>query len=408
VPIKVSPKGSYRFNRTFSRGKGREPLRITRASGVMGAEGVTKFENEPKKIQNEFRYRDGLLTRLYEQGDFETLQRFQDGEIQIQEIISFDKQGRLRQIGQELVSARPLWKTWEEAIPNMRTDTGKPISSETRRNYTSSMKRLKSLGIPGLGEDCDISALRYVDWARAYDAWEDSPAAWNHIGRGLSRFLTVVLGDKFHPIRREVVRRFPKMTEFARVSSLTRIQFYRILDMLPEKWRPYFVTLAVTGLRIGELCALNQEDLDQEPHTISVAGVDVTVYGIRVKDSKTPSGVRTVYVAETYWPYVVASVPVPVTHWYLRDHWNAAVDRAGMRDVRVHDLRHFAAQLLSDEGVPEAAIQALLGHADPSMTRMYSMTTAKKETAAAMAGIFPVLGNLTDEERRKLMIREVQ
>lgn len=403
MPVKVSVNGSYRFNRKFP-GIGVNDDRVTRTSGVKGV--ADCWDKEPKKVQREFHYRDGLLTKLYDAGQLETLARFQLGEIKIQELIAADKQGRLGTVGNDLVSYRPLWKTWEDLIPVMRTDRGRPLSSETRRNYTSSMRRLRSLDLPGLGEDAAIVALKKVDWSKAHDAWEDSPAAWNHIGRALSRFLTVALGEKYHPIRREVVRRFPRMDEHPRVSKLTRIQFYRILDMLPFRWRCYFVTLAVTGLRLGELCALTPEDLDREPHTLKVGGMDITVFGVNVKDSKTPSGVRTVYVAEVYWPYVLASVPVPVTHWYLRDHWKAAVDRAGLTDVRIHDLRHFAAQLLSDANVPEAAIQALLGHADPGMTRMYSMTTAKKETAAAMADIFPVLA-LSDEERRKLLLREV-
>jgi integrase len=38
------------------------------------------------------------------------------------------------------------------------------------------------------------------------------------------------------------------------------MDFYRVLDCLPSPWRPYFVVLALTGLRTGELCELQAED----------------------------------------------------------------------------------------------------------------------------------------------------
>ena len=108
---------------------------------------------------------------------------------------------------------------------------------------------------------------------------------------------------------------------------------------------------------------------------------------------------RKIYVAEEFWPFVIASVPMPISHWYLRDLWNSAVDRAFPdqdMDLRIHDLRHFSAQQLSNAGLPEAMIQAQLGHADPSMTRMYAMQTARAETAASMA---TVMRSLSERER---------
>jgi integrase len=42
------------------------------------------------------------------------------------------------------------------------------------------------------------------------------------------------------------------------------VEFYRVLDMLPTRWRCYFVTLTLTGLRLEELRELEPEDLDHE------------------------------------------------------------------------------------------------------------------------------------------------
>ena len=46
------------------------------------------------------------------------------------------------------------------------------------------------------------------------------------------------------------------------------MEFYRVLDSLPSRWRSYFVTLTLTGLRLEELCELRPEDLDHEARAI--------------------------------------------------------------------------------------------------------------------------------------------
>jgi integrase len=80
------------------------------------------------------------------------------------------------------------------------------------------------------------------------------------------------------PLQRESAGR-------ARSSGFGEMDFYRVLDFLPSRWRSFFVTLAVTGLRLEDLCELQAESLDYEWRAI------------RMKDSKSPTGVRTIYVA---------------------------------------------------------------------------------------------------------------
>ena len=373
---------SKRFDRIFG------GVRVTRPSGV----DLEKYQAGNRTAVREFDYRDGLLTKLWDRGQKDVIVALARGELDIQDLVAADRMNRLGGLAADIATLKPLWSTWEEIIPKLRTDKGRPISAASRANYTYSMKRLKALGI--LPETALIADLDSVDWTRSYRAWDASAAAWNHLGRALSRFLTVVLGDKFHPLRRKVAREFPKMDEHPRVPSFTLAQFRRVLDMLPEKYRAPFIVLAYTGMRLGELVNLTPADLDHSPTVVKAGGKEVKVYGIHIRDAKTAAGVRKIYVAEEFWPFVLDSVPMPITHWYLRDIWNSAIDRAfpdREMDIRIHDLRHFSAQQLSDAGIPEATIQAQLGHADPSMTRMYSMQTARADTAVKMAGVMRTL-----------------
>lgn len=121
-------------------------------------------------------------------------------------------------------------------------------------------------------------------------------------------------------------------------------------------------------------------------------------------------GLATLYVSPQFWAWVAAAVPVPYTHWYLREQWRSAVDRAwpdARRNYRVHDLRHLALQLLSDAKVPVADIQAQARHRDPKQTLQYLLQTARKGTAVQMETLFPAL-TLDGDAARRLLLKKVE
>jgi integrase len=389
MPAKVSPNGSFRLDRTFG------GLRITRASGVKG-----DWAN--KKVRREYEYRDGLLTKLWERGQVDVLEAFSKGELTIEDIVNADRLGKLGGLASDLATLKPLWSTWEAIIPTLKTDRGRPISEGTRLNYEGSMKRLRAMKLPALGDAALIADLERVDWAKSYEAWDQSAAAWNHLGRALSRFLTVVLGDKFHPLRRKVVKSFPRMDEHPRTPDLTVRDLKRIIDMVPERYRSPFVVLALTGMRLGELMRLTPDDLHPSTGSIEIKGRHFGKDGEVRRGPKTKHSVRKVYVAPQHWHHVEASVPMPISHWYLRDLWRSAIDRAFPeedRDLRIHDLRHFTAQELSDAGVPLTDIQAGHGHASLDQTADYARRSARKRNADVMGGVMDAFSHPSERER---------
>jgi integrase len=52
--------------------------------------------------------------------------------------------------------------------------------------------------------------------------------------------------------------------------------------------------------------------------------------------------------------------------------WDRIRRRAGLNDVRLHDLRHSFASFLVNQGVSLYVVQGLLGHASPRMTQRYA------------------------------------
>ena len=178
-----------------------------------------------------------------------------------------------------------------------------------------------------------------------------------------------------------------------------------------------FVRLAaVTGARRGELCGLRWTDLDLANSSLSITR---SVIGMRndellVKDTKTHAGRRIALDGETVealarqhdrhaeraatvgtslsnQAYVFATTidgsrprrPDGMSLAFIRLR-----RRAGVKELPLHSLRHFAATRMLDAGVPVRTVSGRLGHANPSTTlNVYShWVAATDQDAAAMLG----------------------
>ena len=135
-----------------------------------------------------------------------------------------------------------------------------------------------------------------------------------------------------------------------------------------------FMTLYYTGLRIGELLALEYSDIDFEGCTISVSK---SCQRIGKKDiitpPKTPGSVRTISIPEflrdklrdyTGQIYGLGNHDriFPCTRDFFRYHMRIATKDGDMKRIRLHDLRHSHASLLIELGFSPVAIADRLGH----------------------------------------------
>ena len=350
-PVKTSAGGAFRFDRDFSRiGVGR----IQRSSGT--------------NKKSEFKRRDGILTKLAENAQIELLKALQRGDIAIEELVAADRDDKLMSSLSNLHARRPLWETFE------RTITTLSCAEATRRRYAVSVRALRQKTKQRLRPDARISDLADVNWEQLRAGWGGSAADWNHMRRAVSTLLSRVMGDKFHPFRRELVARIPIADEGGgRVPDLTPEHFWRIVDALPEHARPGVVVLVATGMRIGEYMNTTKAHLRS------------STLGINVPGTKTKASKAIVHVDERLWPWIEAGVPAPLQEGWLRKYWNRACGRLGIQDLRLHDLRHCHGQWAVLEGVNEAAVQVALRHSTPEMTRRYTKTRNKGDVARAVA-----------------------
>ena len=172
-------------------------------------------------------------------------------------------------------------------------------------------------------------------------------------------------------------------------------EIVRLLEACRSSLNPYLatiVTIAInTGMRKGEVMGLEWERID-------LATSRITLY--RTKSRK-PRGVpmnRAVYEA------FVALEPDAATRtgrvfrrtdggaWgQIRTAFANALERAGIKDFRFHDLRHTAASHLIMRGRSLKEVQEVLGHADIKMTMRYLHLSPSHLRAAvdALDGLTP-------------------
>ena len=67
----------------------------------------------------------------------------------------------------------------------------------------------------------------------------------------------------------------------------------------------------------------------------------------------------------------------------MNPFWQRVRGEAGLRDVRLHDLRHTYATFALRQGESVLAIGRLLGHADPETTLRYIASISALQTAAS-------------------------
>lgn len=148
-----------------------------------------------------------------------------------------------------------------------------------------------------------------------------------------------------------------------------------------------FETLYFTGMRLGECLALNWTDLSNSYISINKTISKEKVNGERIITTpKTLSSIRKVklskelnddlllykkecskiinFTEKTF----IFGCHIPLSPTTIDRYMKKYCDRAGIKKIRIHDLRHSHASLLLSNGVPITAVQNRLGHSDPSIT----------------------------------------
>lgn len=256
------------------------------------------------------------------------------------------------------------------------------IRDRTAADYRGTIER-RALPFFGEMDIRDVSPTDVGRWIRSLAGDRLSPKTIrNYHGVAYSMFQAAVDHEPVpmragNPCGRS---RLPEVVQ-EEMRFLTHQQFDRLLHAAPEYYRPVFTTLVGTGLRWGELTGLHvaQVDLLASPPSLRVTQTlqRQTDGSYGLGPPKTRTARRNVSlphnVVEALLPLVAGKdsgeyVFTSPEGGFLRHQnfmtrvWQPALARAGLKGLRIHDLRHTHTAWLIAAGRPLPSIQRRLGH----------------------------------------------
>lgn len=188
----------------------------------------------------------------------------------------------------------------------------------------------------------------------------------------------------------------PRRTD-RQMSPLTEDQAQQFREcVVGDRFEALYALALTTGMREGELLALRWQDVNLEQASLQVRmGLQGDEQGYRLAETKTAHSQRTIGLTKTavaalraHWvrqqeerlalgpawdtaldlvfPNAIGSpVGSPA---FIRRRFKMALGKAGLPDIRFHDLRHTAATILLSHGVNVKVVSEMLGHADIATT----------------------------------------
>lgn len=274
---------------------------------------------------------------------------------------------------------------------------------ETRlREHTMRTKKyiveLKILPYFGNNRVNDITAADIRQWQNELIKIGYSPTYLKTINNQLSAIFNYAV--RYYDLKSNPCAKAGSMgkSRAEEMDLWTGEEFRRFIDSVMNKRLSYmaFMTLYWTGMRLGELLALNPKDVDLEKRTISITK---SYQRLGKKDvitpPKTPKSKRVITIPE----FLAADIKdymdslydlqendrlFPITKYYLEHEMQRGIKESGVKRIRVHDLRHSHASMLIELGFSPLEIANRLGHEKVETTlNTYAHLYPNKQTKLA-------------------------
>lgn len=245
----------------------------------------------------------------------------------------------------------------------------------TIRSAKDSEQRLRLHVLPTLGRR-RLDDVRRPDIERLHSLWLDqmAPASAN-------RVLASVKALFSHAVRMEVLAKSPAegvkahRENNARQRCLSGEELHKYIAAVAEEPNPHLrgliQLLLATGMRRGEAMTAKWEHVDLATKSLLLP--------------QTKSGKQRTVLLNEQAAAILAGLPrvrgnpyvfpgnKPGTHiTEPKFAHERACKRAGIKNLRIHDLRHTFASLAVSNGASLYTVQALLGHASPIMSQRYA------------------------------------
>ena len=240
---------------------------------------------------------------------------------------------------------------WQNEMMNARDKRGKPYSPVYLKTLHSQLSSIFN------------HAVRY------YDLRENPAAKVKNMGKGQTREMLFWTPEEYRKFSFEIMDK--------------PMSFYA------------FEMLYWCGIREGELLALTPADFNFERKTVSITKSYQRLDGRDIiTDPKTPKSVREIampdFLVEEMKDYMKQIYGLekddrlfPVTKYYLKHEMTRGAAAAGVKRIRIHDLRHSHISLLIDMGYTPLAIADRVGHESITITYKYAHLFPSTQTEMA-------------------------
>ena len=177
----------------------------------------------------------------------------------------------------------------------------------------------------------------------------------------------------------------------------TREEYQKFSEVMMDKPVSYyaFQMLYWCGIREGELLALTPADFDFENSTVRINKSYQRLHGEDIITTpKTKKSNRTIkmpkFLCEDMQDYLKMLDGLKkkdriftITKSYLHNEMDRGAKEAGVKRIRIHDLRHSHISLLIDMGFSAVAIADRVGHESIEITYRYAHLFPSKQTEMA-------------------------
>jgi len=209
-----------------------------------------------------------------------------------------------------------------------------------------------------------------------------------HMKNAISGVLNLAVDDEILPANpaHKIGKIFNKQNMNSQMEPLNKDELSHLLRVFQEQYPKHFplaLTLARTGMRLGETIGLQWGDIDfngrfitiqrglvrgkvETPKNGKIRKIDMsrqlTDTLLKLKHQRKIKTVKNGWKQMPEWVFVNSEgKPLDGNNWRKRV-FNKALEKAKLRKVRVHDLRHTYASLLIQAGESLAYIRDQLGH----------------------------------------------
>jgi integrase len=179
-----------------------------------------------------------------------------------------------------------------------------------------------------------------------------------------------------------------------------------------DRWHALYAVALAVGLRRGEALALRWSDIDTVDGVIYVRRTlqringQLTLGPVKTEDSErsipVPKELLTVLTAhraaqravkkaagekwQEHGMVFTTNLGTPIEPRNLNRHLDKLCEKAGVRRIRFHDLRHSCATLLYDQRVSIENIQDVLGHSSPTITKTIYVDATGRSSGTPSTG----------------------